>query len=194
VTQPVPQVGARVRFYRVYSHLDGAAAYAPGHALFVPSPATGRTNNEELYTSLYVSTTAHGAVAEVFGDRTLWDRGMLRGTRRITGSWRALATLELPASAARLCDLDSVAALAELGVARPSRVVARDYDVTAALAARIYRAGAFDGIAWWSFHHPDLVSAVLWNRDAVRLVDTRPLDLDDAALAAAADLLNRRTA
>jgi RES domain len=122
-----------MRLYRVFHHLPNACITASGGALYVPSQGAGRLDNPEVYKVLYLGDSPAGVVAEVFGRRYHSEPGMFRGLPMLPGSAHALATYEVPDHYA-ICDLDDPHQLIEVEL-RPSRVIARDYEVTQAWAS-----------------------------------------------------------
>lgn len=176
--------------YRVFPHLAGVAPTAPGGALYLPPQSGGRIDNPELYTVLYLSDCAPGAIAEAFGRFPEWTPPMLEGSPSLPGSVRAIASYRLREEA-RVCDMDDPAQLLALAV-KPSDIVSRDYARTRAWARRIYEQGVWAGIRWWSYYHPEWASFGLWDLRRLALVDVRTLHLDDSALREAARVITRR--
>ena len=66
--------------YRVLTFLPGAAPDAVGGALYIPPQGGGRLDNPELYSVLYLSDAASGAIAEAFGRFPEWSPAMLAGS------------------------------------------------------------------------------------------------------------------
>jgi hypothetical protein len=170
--------------YRVFPALPESAADEPGGALYVPPQQSGRIDNPGLYRVFYASDAEAGAIAEAFGRFPAWTRAILEGSPSLPGSVRALARYSLPETA-KICDLDDPEQLRLLGL-RPSDVVSRDYSRTRAWARRIYEAGHWAGVRWWSYYDPRWISFGIWDARGVALKETRNLTLDDPALAAAA--------
>jgi hypothetical protein len=67
-------------------------------------------------------------------------------------------------------DLDSVSALASLGIERPSEVVIRNRKITQRWARRIFERGIYVGVRWWSYYDPAWTSIGLWNAAHLRPV------------------------
>jgi len=176
--------------YRVFPSLPGCAAEEPGGALYVPPRQSGRIDNPGLYRVFYASDAEAGAIAEAFGRFPEWTPAILEGSPSLPGSARALARYSL-SETAKICDLDDPEQLRQLGL-RPSDVVSRDYGRTRAWARRIYEAGHWAGVRWWSYYDPRWASFGIWDTREVALEETRSLALDDPALAAAALAIARR--
>lgn len=175
--------------YRVLPWVPTAGPSEPGHPLFVPGFAAGRIDNPEHYLAVYLSDQAPGACAEAFGYKPAWGGSMLRGSPSLGGSTQALATYTLEDSMA-VCDLDDAARLVGLGL-RPSEVVSRHRPTTRAWALRVFAAGEWAGIRWWSYYDPRWGSHGIWATDALRVDEVVPLSVDDPALHRAAEVLNR---
>ncbi|MBI1790737.1 MAG: RES domain-containing protein, partial [Acidobacteria bacterium] len=77
--------------YRVLPFLAAAAEDEPGGALYIPPQGGGRLDNPELYSVLYLSDAASGAIAEAFGRFPEWSPAILEGSPGMPGSVRALA-------------------------------------------------------------------------------------------------------
>jgi RES domain len=176
--------------YRVFPFLAAAAADEPGGALYIPPQGGGRLDNPDLYTVLYLGDAAAGAVAEAFGRFPEWTAAILEGSPALPGSVRALARYRLE-DGARVCDLDDAEELRALGL-RPSDVIGRDYSRTRAWARRIYEAGPWAGVRWWSYYDPRWASFGLWDRRRLTLEEVAPLRLDDAAVVEASRAIVRR--
>jgi hypothetical protein len=156
----------------------------------MPPQGGGRLDNPELYSVLYLSNAASGAIAEAFGRFPEWSPAMLAGSPALPGSARAIATYRL-ANDTPLCDLDDPTELSSLGL-RPSDVVSRNYGRTRAWARRIYEQRLWAGIRWWSYYDPRWVSAGLWDLSRLALEDVRLLRLNDPALVEASRTIVRR--
>lgn len=176
--------------FRVLPYLHGAGAGEPGHPMFVP-PSTGssRIGNPGVYEVLYVGDDPAGAVAEAFGWSPQWNGGLVRGSRAVPGSVRALVTYVLD-DAVPVCDLDNAPRLVELEL-RPSQVVTRDRAVTQAWALGVFHRGEFAGVRWWSYFDPRWGSFGLWDASALTVVEVKALSMDDPAVVEAARVLNR---
>jgi hypothetical protein len=176
--------------YRVFPFHEDSAVDEPGGALYVPPQGDGRLDNPSLYSILYLSDAASGAIAEAFGRFPEWTPAVLAGTPAVPGSVHAIAQYELAAEPP-LCDLDDAGRLLSLRL-RPSDVVTRDYSRTRAWARRLYKAGVWAGVRWWSYYEPQWGSVGLWNIAGLELRDTRPLRLDDPDVIAASRTIVRR--
>jgi hypothetical protein len=180
------------RLYRVFPFVAEAAPREPGGALYLPPQKAGRLDNPELYSVLYFSDAASGAIAEAFGRFPEWTPAILGGSPSLPKSVRAIAHYGLPDDTP-LYDLDDPAELRKLGL-RPSEVVSRDYAITRAWARRIYEQGAWAGVRWWSYYDPRWNSIGLWNSSRLRLEAVHPLHLEDPALIEAGRVIARRIA
>jgi hypothetical protein len=175
--------------YRVFPSLPQSAGDEPGGALYVPPQQSGRIDNPGLYRVFYASDAEAGAIAEAFGRFPEWTPAILEGSPNLPGSVRALARYSL-SETARICDLDAPEQLLLLGL-RPSDVVSRDYARTRAWARRVYEAGTWAGVRWWSYYDPRWASFGIWDSRGVALEATRTLTLDDPALIAASHAIVR---
>lgn len=178
--------------YRVFPFLPNATPRQPGGALFIPGQGGGRLDNPGLYSVLYLSTSAAGAVAEAFGRFPEWTPALLKASPSLPGSFRALARYQLSPKAA-VCDLDDPAQLLRLNL-RPSEVVVRDYAHTRAWARRIYERQKWIGVQWWSYYDSRWTSAGLWDIRNLSLQDVEILSLDHPALLEASRVVVRRIA
>jgi hypothetical protein len=176
--------------YRVLPFLANARPDEPGGALYVPRQGGGRLDNPELYSVLYLSDAASGAIAEAFGRFPEWTPAVLAGSPSLPGSTRAIARYRL-ADEAPLCDLDDPEQLKRLRL-RPSEVVSRDYSRTRAWAGRIYEQRQWIGARWWSYYDPRWASVGLWDIDRLEVEEVRSLRLDDPALVEASRTIVRR--
>jgi RES domain len=179
-----------LELFRVFPFTPDAHPDEPGGALFVPPQGGGRIDNPDLYSVLYASSAAAGAVAEAFGRFPEWTPAILAGSPALPGSSRAIARYQLGESA-RLCDLDDPAQLAALGL-RPSDVVSRDYSRTRGWARLIHHQGTWSGVRWWSYYDPRWSSIGLWRREGLVPAEVRVLRLEDAAVVEAARTIARR--
>jgi hypothetical protein len=177
-------------FYRVFPFVASSALHEPGGALYIPAQGSGRLDNPELYSVLYLSDAAAGAIAEAFGRFPEWTPAILGGSPDLPGSVRVIARYQL-ADDATICNLDNPDQLRELGL-RPSEVVSRDYVRTRAWARRIFEQGTWVGIRWWSYYEPQWASIGLWNIRWLIVEEVRVLRLDDAALIEASRTILRR--
>lgn len=175
--------------YRVFPWLVSAEPGKPGHPLFAPrGRGAGRIDNPGHYDALYLSSVPAGAVAETFGDLSVWVPEMLLRPA-LPGSVRALAAYELEESA-RVFDLDDPRALLEFRI-RPSEVVTRDREVTQRWALAIFERKRWIGVRWWSYYDPRWYSYGLWDVRGLRVRDLTRLDLDAPAVVEAATVLRR---
>ena len=167
-------------FHRVFPFLAGVKPEEPGGALYIPAQGSGRIDNPDLYSVLYLSDSAAGAIAEAFGRFPEWTSAILGGAPSLPGSVRAIARYRLDDNAP-ICDLDDPDQLRQIGI-RPSEVVSRDYARTRAWARRIHEQERWIGVRWWSYYEPQWASAGLWDISQLVLDDIRVLRLDDPAL------------
>ena len=80
----------------------------------------------------------------------------------------ALATFDL--DSAVVCDLDNAEMLSLSTYCRPAS--SRDNALSLELECKHIRAGATDGISWWSYYAADWTSYGIWNTEKLRLTDT----------------------
>jgi hypothetical protein len=176
--------------YRVFPYLATARKHEPGGALFVPPQGGGRIDNPGIYSALYLSDAAAGAVAEAFGRFPEWTSAILEGSPSLPGSAPTIARYRLAADTS-ICNLDDAEQLLALGL-RPSEVVGRDYTRSRAWARRIYDQGKWSGVRWWSYYHPAWSSYGLWEVRSLTLDEVTPLTLDHPALIEASRTIVRR--
>lgn len=176
--------------YRVFPFVATSAPDEPGGSLYVPPQSSGRIDNPELYSVLYLSNAAAGAIGEAFGRFPEWTAVILGGSPSLPGSVRAIARYRLPDDA-QICNLDDPEQLLKLGL-RPSEVVSRDYVSTQAWARRIYGQGAWIGVRWWSYYEPQWASIGLWDIRRMVPEEVRALRLDDAGMIEASRTIVRR--
>lgn len=176
--------------YRVFPFLADSPPDEPGGGLYVPPQSAGRIDNPHLYSVLYLSTSAAGAIAEAFGRFPEWTAAMLTGSPSLPGSVRAIARYRL-SDDARICDLDDPVQLQALRL-RPSEVVSRDYASTQAWARRIFEEGKWIGLRWWSYYDPQWASIGLWDIRGLVLEEVRMLRLDDGDMMEASRTIVRR--
>ena len=176
--------------FRVFPYHPDAAPDEPGGALYIPPQGAGRIDNPALYSVLYLSDAAPGAIAEAFGRFPEWPPAILSGSPALPGSVRAMGLYELDGGPP-LCDLDDAERLVSLRL-RPSAVVTRDYDRTRAWARTIYEQRQWAGVRWWSYYEPQWGSIGLWDTAGLRLRDVRVLEMDDDDLVAAGRAILRR--
>ncbi len=179
-----------MRLYRVFPWLAAARESEPGHPLYVsPLQGGGRVDDPERYLSLYLSSAAAGAVAEVFGNLRWWPAEMFVRPG-LPGSASALATCDLPDDAP-ICDLDDAATLTRLAL-RPSDVVTRRAEVTQRWALRIYEERRWVSVRWWSYYDARWHSYALWDRAGLSVEHVERLSLDHPAVVEASDVIRRR--
>jgi hypothetical protein len=176
--------------YRVFPYLAAAATDDLGGALYVPPQGSGRIDNTGIYSALYLSDAAAGAVAEAFGRFPEWTPALLEGSPSLPRSARAIARYQL-AEDTPVYNLDDPTQLLALGL-RPSDVVGRDYTRSRAWARRIYDQGKWCGVRWWSYYNPAWSSFGLWDVKALALAEVTPLTLDHPALVEASRTIVRR--
>lgn len=176
--------------YRVFPRLATASNHEPGGALYVPPQGAGRLDNPGVYSVLYLSDSASGAIAEAFGRFPEWTPAILEGSPSLPGSVRALVRIELPDDLA-VCNLDDAAQLGALGL-RPSDVVTRDYTRSRTWARQIYGQRRWIGVRWWSYYDPMWANFGLWSIEKLRLQGMSRIRLNDPSLQEAARILARR--
>ena len=177
--------------YRIFP-LDSSASDAqPGGALWWPRgvQGTGRHDNPDHYACIYASESEVSAISEAFAP--------FRGTGSLTpdmlrraGLPLAIAELELPDDA-DVVDLDDPRTLVAEGL-RPSRVATARRALTQADAARMFDAHpAALALRWWSTLEGLWPNVTLFDRARahLRLVETRTLSFETAAVRDAADFL-----
>lgn len=176
--------------YRVHPWIDGVEPSAPYGPLFIPpGQGAGHWDNPDLYTLRYFSTTPEGAIAETFGHLATWSSGMLL-VPSSDDAVRALSTYEISDST-RLADLADPERLTALGILRVTEVTERNKRRTQRQAARIYDQGTWDGIAWWSYHHPAITLVATWLEKGIRCTQTRPLSIEAPEITRASQLIVR---
>ncbi|MGA8027688.1 MAG: RES family NAD+ phosphorylase [Bryobacteraceae bacterium] len=176
--------------YRVFPFLPKAARRSPGGSLYIPPQGGGRLDNPEIYSVLYLSNSAAGAIAEAFGRFPEWTPAILEGAPGVPGSVRAIARYALAENTA-VCDLDDPDQLAKLKL-RPSDVVTRDYTRSRAWARRIYNRRKWAGVQWWSYYDSRWTSAGLWDISALTVEGVELLRLADVAMIEASRIIARR--
>ncbi len=178
-----------MRLHRVIPYDESVAPTERGGALFVPAGGDNRIDNPDVYDVLYVAGVPEAAIAESFGRIPLWTpETFMHGS----GRPYQLVTYELPDSS-RIFDLNDVAALADLGIARPTEVVTRKRARTQSWARAIFERGGYIGASWWSYYEPDWTVMGLWDRSGIR-VDGAPqrLHVDHVAVRNAASTIARQ--
>ncbi|MFY9662952.1 MAG: RES domain-containing protein [Candidatus Cybelea sp.] len=156
-----------MRFFRVLPYDANAAPNERGGVLYIPGNTAGRIANPDLYRELYLSAEPEGAIAESLGRLPIWYPSDFV---RANGVTLALATYELP-DAAPIFDLDSVKALASLGIERPSDIVTRNRKVSQSWARLIFERGEHVGVRWWNYYNPDWTSLGLWDASELRAIE-----------------------
>ena len=155
-----------MRLFRVFPFDSNAAPDERGGVLYVPGSTGGRIANPDLYRELYISLEPEAAIAEALGRLPTWHPSDFV---RVGGNQLVLATYELP-DEVPIIDLDSLEALAALGIERPSRIATRDRKITQSWARMIFEVGKYVGARWWSFYNPDWTSVGLWNVLRLRVI------------------------
>ncbi|HXM40199.1 MAG TPA: RES domain-containing protein [Bryobacteraceae bacterium] len=173
----------------MFPFLAAAGKREPGGALYVPPQGGGRIDNPGIYSVLYLSDAAAGAIAEAFGRFPEWTPAILEGSPSLPGSIPAIARYRL-AEDAPICNLDDPKQLLALGL-RPSDIVGRDYTRSRAWARRIYAQNRWSGVRWWSYYDPAWSSFGLWEVKGLTLDEVTPLRLDNPALFAASRTIVR---
>lgn len=148
----------------------------------------GRHDNPDVFGCLYVATSAASGLVEQlapFRGNVLRPEFLVR-----RGLPLAVAEIELD-DAAELVDLDEPEVL-RANELRPSLVATRRREITQPQALELYRRhGRSAGLRWWSTFEALWTNVTLFDRAAplLRLVDVRRVDINDAVLREAADLL-----
>lgn len=187
-----------VHGYRIAPYVAAASSGQPGHPLHI-DPAwqgQGRADNPSLYRALYFSESISGAVAETFGDLSVWSEEMFEVPFLVDGR-RALVRLEVDLPDEERIDLDDASILVQRGL-RPTEVVGRNRDRTRQVAADLYLDGIRE-IRWWSWWRPEwrnrVVLAPLADADpfvaSVTVTQIEQLTLGSPAVAAASEMLRR---
>jgi RES domain len=166
--------------YRVFPYVKTAPDDGPGGARYIPPQGGGRIDNPDLYSVLYLSDAAAGAIAEALGRFPEWTAAVLKGSPSLPGSTRAIARYAL-ADREPVCNLDNARQLLALHL-RPSDVVTRDYVRSRGWAKRIYEARRWSGVRWWSYYDPRWASLGLWHTSRLTLEEVVVLRLDSPVL------------
>jgi hypothetical protein len=178
-----------VNLYRCFAWNARARQTDPDGPLWFPRvfQGEGRHDNPDLYGCLYLADRAVSCVVEQLG--------RFRGQRIVAPVLRrrglplALAVLEL-ADAAALVDLDDPAVLLRERL-RPSLVATRHRAVTQEQARALHeRDTRTAGLRWWSTYEALWMNVTLFDRASphLRVLDVRPLAIDDPAVLDAATL------
>ncbi|NUL48272.1 RES family NAD+ phosphorylase [Cellulosimicrobium funkei] len=179
-----------MHLYRVHPWREDAGETEPFGALYVPPlQGYGRWDNPDLYRLRYFSLTPAGAVAETFGSLRQWSSGMFLVPGDSTAV-RAVSTYSLP-DETRWADLADPPVLTRLGVGRVTDVTRRDLRRTQRLAERIHASGEWDGIAWWSYCHPEIELVATWVDRDLECRATESLAITDDVVAEVAELIVR---
>ena len=156
-----------MRFFRVFPFDPNAAPNERGGVLYAPGSTAGRIANPDLYRELYLSLEPEAAIAETLGRLPAWHPSDFL---RAGGNQLSLATYELPDDAP-IIGLNSIDALAALGIERPSEIVTRNRKITQSWARTIFQSRRYIGTRWWSFYNPDWTSVGLWNVSGLRPIE-----------------------
>ena len=181
--------------HRCLAWNERAAPEATDGALWFPRPyqGEGRHDNPAVYGCLYLSEQPLSCVVEQLA--------RFRGQRltaallRRRGLPLALAELELPDDS-RLVDLDEPAVLRRERL-RPSQVATRLREITQPQALALHdRHRDAVGLRWWSTFESQWLNVTLFDRaaSALRLASVKALDVADAEIVAASDVLGLRLA
>jgi hypothetical protein len=144
----------------------------------------GRHDNPDVYACIYAADREASGLVEQLAQ--------FRGTRMHPsllvrrGLPLALAQLEL-ADAAVVVDLDDPRELVRRRL-RPSQVATRRRHVTQPQALAAYDDGA-DALRWWSTYESLWTNVTVFDRASLSVLHVRAIELDDAALADAVELL-----
>jgi hypothetical protein len=160
-----------LNLYRVLPLKPSATQHEAGGALFVPDSTDGRIDNVGVYKVLYLAREPEGAIAETYGRIPLWKPAMLKS---VSGVPHSLVTYLLP-DMNQIFSLDDTVALASLGVANPSQIVARNRPFTRALALRIYERHRYIGVSWWNYYEPAWASFGLWDTSSLEVLHAEQL-------------------
>ena len=175
--------------YRCFAWNERARPDQPDAPLWFPRvfQGDGRHDNPDVYGCLYLTDRDASAVVEQLA--------RFRGQRLIApmlvrrGLPLAVAAIEL-ADDADLVDLDDPLVLRRRRL-RPSVVATRARAITQPQALAVYRETGAAGLRWWSVHESLWANYTLFDRAVgrLRVRDVRELDIDDSAVAEAAEFL-----
>lgn len=178
-----------MKLFRVFPYDPKALPTERGGALYAPGSTSGRVANPDLYRELYVTFEPESAVAETLGRLPQWASRDFVGP---DGRALSLATYEMP-DGTPVFNLDSVRSLVELGIERPSDVVARERNVTQNWARKVFALRRYAGVRWWIYYNPQWTAAGLWDVRCLKLLDEPiPLTIGDAAVREAAAAIPRQ--
>lgn len=137
---------------------------------------------------LYAADAPEAAVAEAFGNHSVWSDALLAGPPALPGSSRALARYSMEGD---VLDLDDPKHLV-LRSLRPSRVITRSREITQAWALSIFLENRWLGVRWWSYYNSDWGAFGLWRRSTIRVAEVTPLARNHPAVVRAGQALGRR--
>ncbi|MEO9263108.1 MAG: RES domain-containing protein [Candidatus Baltobacteraceae bacterium] len=177
-----------MNLYRVFPWDEDAAETELGGAFFVVDSDRNRISNLEYYTTLYLAGQPEAAIAEVLGHLLVW---------RTTSFQHPIGTLSLATyeldDQAPIFELDDIDSLRSLNIARPSRIITRDRDVTRRWALAIYQRGGNVGARWWSYYNPQWSACGLWQRAGLTLCGRpEPLTIETPAVITAAQAISKQ--
>ena len=179
--------------YRCFAWNERARPERPDSPLWFPRQyqGDGQHDNADLYGCLYLSEQPLSCIVEQLA--RFRGQRLLPALLRRRGLPLALAELEL-SDDAELVDLDDPAVLRRERL-RPSRVATRAREVTQPQARALYeRHVGAAGLRWWSTFEAQWLNVTVFDRaaGALRLVSARALEVEDAEIATAADVLGLR--
>ncbi|MET4144337.1 RES domain-containing protein [Arthrobacter sp. UYCo732] len=181
-----------MEFWRVLNwHPGSVGAAENGHPLYIwPRQGAGRVDDPDHdYLVLYVGDSAEGAVAEAFGNYSLWTADILAPPPAApAGTVKALVKYTGEPS---VLDLDDPSVLQEWAL-RPSSVVSRDRPSTQQWARSMFETGDYAGVSWWSFYEPRWASFGLWDVSGLTVDGPpEPLTLGHPAVLEASTMIRR---
>jgi hypothetical protein len=176
--------------HRCFAWAERAGEAGPDGPRWFPRAfqGEGRHDNPDTYGCLYLADRESSAVAEQLA--RFRGQALIPEMLQRRGLPLALAAIELP-DRAQVIDLDDPVVLAGHEL-RPSLVATRRRDVTQPQALALYRRHRFAaGLRWWSVFEALWANFTIFERAAsrLRLEAVRTLDVEDPAVADAADLL-----
>lgn len=180
--------------YRCFAWDAHANADAPDGPLWFPRiyQGDGRHDSPDVYGCLYLSASALSPIVEQlarFRGQTLMPSFLRR-----RGLGLALAEITL-SDVAELIDLDDPRQLVRERL-RPSVVATRERATTQRQARTLHeRHPDAAGLRWWSTFESTWIDVTIFDRAAsrLRLVDVRPLSIDDPTVVDAAGWLGLPT-